>query len=119
MNQKEKLICCHDGSLAPMIAVMNDKQKWDIFGISEVYGMGLGEYKKKLFNYDFDDIVLLNSFQGISYLCLLKSNKWGLIEIRDNSTIECEWNIISNYCEENLDSLLKQKGIIREKFSEI
>lgn len=117
MKIKEKLISCHDGCLTPMIAIMNDKQKWEIFGVSEVFGMGRADYKKKLFEYDFDDIVILNSMYGVSYLCLLKINKWCLIEIKDNSTIECEWKILSYYCEEDLDLLLNQYGINKKEFS--
>ena len=39
----------------------------------------------------------LISFTGKSYVALLKTNKWGLLEIRDNGMVECEWKSACNF----------------------
>lgn len=90
-------IHCHDGSLAPMIANQNKNSTWDIFRISEVFGMGAADYKTKLFDFEISDLVILNSFSGISYVCLKKEQKWGLLEIKANETVECDWKMISDF----------------------
>jgi hypothetical protein len=86
----EKMICCHDGCLASMIAKQTKNRTWEIFGISEVFGMGSAEYKKRLFDFVFDDLVILNSMSGKAYVCLKKDTKWGLLEVTDNDTVKCD-----------------------------
>jgi hypothetical protein len=93
----EKRIHCHDGSLAAMIAKHNENSTWDIFGISEVFGMGSADYNTKLFDFVISDLIILNSFSGTAYVCLKKDKKWGLLEIKDNQTIECDWKVISEF----------------------
>lgn len=112
----EKRIYCHDGSLAPMIAKYNENGTWDIFGISEVFGMGSADYKTKLFDFVISDLILLNSFSGISYVCLKKDQKWGLLEIKDNQTIESDWKIISEFTYPTVDKMLSDFKINRLDF---
>jgi len=57
----EKLISCEDWSLAAMVALPNKSNKWDLFAISEIHGMGNADYNKKVFDFDFIEIVPLNS----------------------------------------------------------
>jgi len=102
----EKRIHCHDGSLAPIIAKQNEKGTWNIFRISEVLGMGSADYSTKLFDFEITDLILLNSYNGKAYVCIKKDQKWGLLEIKNNETIECEWKMISNYIYPSLEKML-------------
>ena len=112
----EKLIHCHDGCLVPMIAKQNGNATWEIFGISEVFGMGSGDYKKRLFDFSFSDLLILNSMNGKAYVCLKKDTKWGLFELNDNKTIECEWKMISNFTYNTYEELLLEFKINRLEF---
>ena len=112
----EKLIHCHDGCLAPMIAKQNENATWEIFGISKVFGMGSGDYKKRLFDFSFSDLLILNSFNGRAYVCLKKDTKWGLLELNDNKTIEGEWKMISNFTFNTCEELLLEFNINRLEF---
>lgn len=102
----EKNIFCHDASLAAMIAIHNKNGTWDIFRISEVFGMGSADYKTKVFDFEIADLVILNSFNGISYVCVKKDQNWGLLEIKTNDTIECEWKMISEFTYQSVDKIL-------------
>jgi hypothetical protein len=111
-----KLIHCHDGCLVPMIATQNGNGTWEIFGISEVFGMGSGDYKKRLFDFPISDLLILNSMNGKAYVCLKKDKKWGLLELNDNKTIECEWRIISDFSYNTSEELLLDFKINRLEF---
>lgn len=112
-----KNIHCHDGSLAAMIAKQNKNGTWDIFGISEVFGMGSADYNTKLFAFVISDLVILNSFSGISYVCIKKEQKWGLLEIKDNETVECDWKIISEFTYPTAEKMLSDFKINRLDFT--
>jgi hypothetical protein len=112
----EKNIHCHDGSLAPMIAKHNANGSWDIFGISEVFGMGSADYKTKLFDFVISDLMILNSTNGTSYVCLKKEQKWGLLEIKDNETNECNWKIISEFTYPTAEKMLSDFKINRLEY---
>jgi len=112
----EELIYCHDGSLTPIIAKTNSSGNWELYGISEVYGMGSAEYKRKLFDYDFSDIKILNSLDGLSFVCLYKNGKWGMLELKDNATAECEWKITSDFQHDDIDLMLSDLKINRFKY---
>jgi hypothetical protein len=112
----EKVIYCNDGSLAAMIARTNKSKKWDLFGISEIPGMGNADYNKKLFDIDFIEVITLNSFSGISYVCLNKSNKWGLLEVKDSETVHYEWNIFADFIYDDVDYMLNEMKIDRNEF---
>jgi len=112
----EKRIHCHDGSLAPMIAKQNEKGTWDIFRISEVLGMGAANYQTKLFDFEICDLVILNSTKGIAYVCIKKDQKWGLLEIKANDTIECEWKMISEFTYPSDEKMLSDLKIIKGDF---
>ena len=109
-------IYCHDGSLGPMKARQNRNGAWEIFGVSEVRGMGDADYENNLFETDFEELVLLNSFRGIAYVCMKKHGRWGLLEIRDNKTVECEWKIISDFQYSTVEELLDDFKINIELF---
>ena len=92
-----KNIYCQDASLAAMFAKQKKNGTWDIFRISEIFGMGSADYKAKVFDFEISDLVILNSTTGISYVCVKKDHNWGLLEIKANGTIECEWKMISEF----------------------
>jgi hypothetical protein len=112
----EKLIFCIDASISAMIALPNKSNKWDLFAISEVRGMGSADYNKKLFDFDFIEIIPLNSCSGISYVCLNKNNKWGLLELKGVGTVQCEWNLIADFDYDDMDIMLKERKINRETY---
>jgi len=102
------MIYCHDGSLAAMKAVKNKSKRWDLLGISEVMGMGNAKYEKKLFDFDFTEIEPMNSYDGISYVGLNKNKKWGLMEVKDNRTPQCEWKLIADFVYDEIDVMLSE-----------
>jgi len=112
----EKLFSCHDGCLAPVIAKRNVNNKWVLFNISEVQGMGMAEYNIKITDKEYDDLIALNSFSGISYIGTLINNKWGLIEIRDDQTPQCKWQVLSDTNYNSLDALLGEFKINKDEF---
>lgn len=107
----EKRIYCQDSSLAAMIAKHNKNGTWDIFRISQVFGMGSADYNIKLFDFELSDLVILNSFNGIAYVCVKKDQKWGLLEIKANGTIECEWKMLSEFTYPSVDKMLSEFNI--------
>jgi hypothetical protein len=112
----EKLIFCIDASISAMVALPNKSNKWELFAISEVHGMGKADYNKKVFDFDFNEVIPLNSDSGKSYVCLNKENKWGLLELKYNDTILCEWKLISDFVYDDMDSMLKERKIDRNEF---
>ena len=112
----EKLIHCIDASITAMIALSNKSNKWDIFAISKVHGMGKADYNNKVFDFDFIEVVPLNTSTGLSYLCLNKDNKWGLLELKYNDTIQCEWKLIAYFIYDDMDSMLKERKIDKSNF---
>lgn len=112
----EKKIYCHDGSLAAMVAKKNEKGTWEIFGLSEVFGMGSGDYQKKLFDFSFSDLILLNSMEGKAYVCLKKGTKWGLLELKDNQTHEGEWKLLADFTYLTADEMLLEHNINKLDF---
>lgn len=106
-NRGKKTCFCHDGSIFPLLAVRQNNWKWVLFGTSEIHGMGDAEYKKRIIDDEFEEIVPLNSFMGRSYVAIQKNDKWGLLEINDNGTPECEWKMVCDFKYRNLDDLLE------------
>ena len=113
----QKLIHCIDASITAMIALPNNSNKWDVFAISKIHGMGSADYNKKVFGFDFIDVVPLNSTLGKSYVCLNKDNKWGLLELNDNDTIQCKWELIADFIYDDMDSMLQGRKINKKKYS--
>ena len=113
----EKLIFCEDWSMSAMIALPNKSNKWDLFAISEIHGMGNADYKNKLFDFDFIEIVPLNSSIGLSYVCLNNDNKWGLLELNGVGKVQCEWKLITDFSYDDMDVMLKERKINKKKFS--
>ena len=112
----EKVFSCHDGCQAPVIGKRNDNKKWDLFTVSQVHGMGSAEYNEKLFDYDFDKLIPLNSTSGRSYIGLCRNRKWGLLVLKDNGTPQCEWQMLAEIEHDNFDRLLNDLGINRDDF---
>lgn len=107
----KKACHCHDGSLVPIWAIRNNCKKWELYGISVVHGQGDADHNNKIIPDEFDEVIALNSFSGKSYIVLRKDTKWGLIELKDNSTAQCEWKIISNFVHESYNDLLTDMQI--------
>jgi hypothetical protein len=110
-------IYCQDASLAAMFAKQKRNGNWDIFRISEVLGMGLADYKTKVFDFEIADLVILNSDSGISYVCVKKGQNWGLLEIKANGTIECEWKMISEFTFPSAEKMLSDFKIEQLDFN--
>jgi hypothetical protein len=68
--------------------------------------MGSADYKAKVFDFEISDLVILKSASGISYVCVKKDQNWGLLEIKANGTIECEWKMISEFTYISVDKML-------------
>lgn len=116
--ENEVLQCtCDDGCLSPVIAVKTNN-KWQLYGISKVFGMGFAEWEKKLFEVDYDQVIPLNSFSGLSYILVCKNNKYGLIQIKANNKAECEVTMIENMTYDNIDKLLQDKNINPQEYFE-
>jgi hypothetical protein len=113
----EKNIYCQDASLAAMFAKQKRNGNWDIFRISEIFGMGSADYKAKVFDFEISDLVILNSASGISYVCVKKGQNWGLLEIKANGTIECEWKMISEFTYPSVDKMLSDFKINQLDFN--
>lgn len=112
----KKLIHCHDGSLAAMIAKQNKNGTWDLYGISEVIGMGAADYNLKIFDFEIADVIILNSYSGTASVCIKKDQNWGLLEIKANDTIECEWKMISEFTYPTTEKMLSDFKINRSDF---
>ncbi len=113
----EKLIYCEDCSLSAMIAKTKKSGKWDLFAISEILGMGNADYDQKVFEFDFIDVVPLNSFSGKSYVCLNKNHKWGLLELKGVGKVQCEWKLTADFIYNDMDLMLKEMKIDKSKYS--
>ncbi|MBF0103074.1 MAG: hypothetical protein HQK77_19420 [Desulfobacterales bacterium] len=103
---QEKRCFCHDGCIVPFFIVKNNNRKYELHGISVVFGQGHADYRKIIDN-EFDEVVPLNSFSGKSYIVLRKNKKWGILELIDNSTPECELKTICDFMYENLHDMFE------------
>lgn len=112
----EKLFRFNDGCLAALIATQNNKNKWELYGVSIINGMGNAEYEYKLFEFDFVDIVGLNGYDGLSYICLNKEGRWGLLELTENNSVSGIRRLISDFEHHDMESMLKKHGINRENY---
>ena len=99
VNDYSILCSCHDGGLAPVVATLNQNEKWEIFGISKVLGMGMAEYDKKLLDSEFEQVEAYNSMSGKSYIALCKKGKWGLMELSFDSKLYpfCKWKLNEDF----------------------
>ena len=107
----EKLIYCNDLCLPAMVARTNKSKKWDLFVISEVRGIGYPKFDKKLFDFDFNEVVPLDSFNGKSYVCLNRNKRWGLLEVKDNQQAHSEWSIVVDFLYDDINSMLSEMKI--------
>lgn len=87
---------CHDGCMAPVVVVKNQNQKFQLYGCSEVFGMGAGKWEKLIIDDEFDEVIPNNSDSGISHISIRKDNVWGLIEIQENNTVACDCKLIAD-----------------------
>ena len=109
---------CHDGCLAALVGRKHRNGQWALYSKSKVMGMGRAEYENHIFDAYYDEVVGLNSFSGLSYIATKQHGKWGLIQIRDNGKIKCEWKVFAENEYDDLDEMLEKFGIKNEEFTE-
>ena len=109
---------CHDGCLAAVVGKKQRDDKWALYSMSEVMGIGMAEYEKHILGAYYDEIVGLNSYSGLSYIATDLRDKWGLIEIRNNGKVECEWKVIADNEYDDIDEMLSKFGVKREGYIE-
>ncbi len=112
----EKLVGFNDGCLAAMIGRVDGNGKWELMGISEVFGMGSAEYNRKVLDDEFDDLVAMSSFSGVAYVALKKGGRWGMVKVEDNGGLDGKWSLVERFEVNNLRALLERCGINREDF---
>lgn len=111
---------CTDRCMTPVVANEIHSDKWQLFGLSGGEGMGVGYYEKLLIADIFDEVIALNTMndKNGSYVAFRKENKWGIIKIIDNNTLECEIQIVQPlFNHETYDELIKSIGINPSNFS--
>ncbi len=109
---------CHDGCLAALVGRKHRNGQWALYSKSKVMGMGRAEYENHIFDAYYDEVVGLNSFSGLSYIATKQSDRWGLIQIRDNGKVECEWKLVADNIYDSLDDVLAEFGVNREGYIE-
>jgi len=118
-TQSRGYCSCHDGSLVPLIIKKNLNNNYDIFSLSDVLGMGMGEYNNKIFENDFSDYFILNNFSGVSYVCIRKQ-LWGLLKLEQDSKstnfFGVRWELVSDFTYSTVDELLNYYGIDKTNF---
>ena len=119
MNEKPyQNFHCHDGCLAAVVGWKLSNGKWALYSMSEVMGMGMAEYEHHILDAYYDEVVGLNSYSGLSYIVTKQKDRWGLIQIRDNGKVECEWKVIADNEYNDLDGMLAEFGVDREEYIE-
>lgn len=104
-NYHENQCACTDRCLVNMVINQDAKGKYELFTVSEVYGMGAADYNEKVLAEEFDDIVPFNTMTGISHVALLKNNRWRLIEITNDGTIKGKWIWINGLSFDSLEEV--------------
>ena len=109
---------CNDGCMAPVIAKEQSSKRWQLFGLSEVMGMGVGDWSMPLLPEPCDEVVALNRMDGhTSYVAFRQDALWSLLKIDDNGKLECEISLIEPLnSQSSLDNLLRIQGILKEDF---
>lgn len=109
---------CNDGFMAPVIAKEQSSKHWQLYGLSEVMGMGVGEWSKPLLPEPCDEVVALNRMDGhTSYVAFRQDAFWSLLKIDDNGKLECATRLIKPINSQPiLDDLLRIQGISKEDF---
>lgn len=104
--------------MAPVIAKEQSFKKWQLYGLSEVMGMGVGEWSKPLLPEPCDEVVALNRMDGhTSYVAFRQDAFWSLLKIEDNGKLECATRLIEPINSQPiLDDLLRIQGISKEDF---
>ena len=98
---KEKQFFCADANICAILAKCNSKNKWELWGLSEVLETGEAKYKSRLFSdEEYDDVEPINSTSGRTRIKVLKDGNWseiGLIEQKKaaNMPILPSWYIHS------------------------
>ena len=70
----------------------------------------------KIFAFEIADLIILNSYSGTAFVCIKKDQNWGLLEIKANDTIECEWKMISEFTYPTSEKMLSDFKINRGDF---
>jgi hypothetical protein len=68
----EKQIYCTDLSICAGIARRNVRGKWELWGLSEVLGMGNAEYNVRLSPEEYDEVYTTNTCTGIAIVEIIK-----------------------------------------------
>lgn len=74
-------IMISDASVPAMGYERNENGKFSLWCLTEVHGMGMGEMDQKYLNKDFDDILVLESWNLTSYVILKSKGGWGMIRV--------------------------------------
>lgn len=112
-----KIFHCTDGCLAPIIGKKKYNNKWCLYEISKVLGMGSAEYNNQVTCEEYDELVALNSLSGVSYIATRIDDNWGLIELKYNSqTHKYEWDMLAFNMYNDLDELLSNFDINKDEF---
>ena len=109
-------VYCSDASIAAICALNYKDATWRLFGVSEVIAMGWADYKIQLFDFVFSDLIAFNSFNKTAYVCLKKDLKWGLLELKDNGTIQCEWKLIADFTYTTAEEMLVDFKLDKSSF---
>ncbi len=71
---------------------------------------------RSIFDLEIADVIILNSYNGTAFVCIKKDQNWGLLEIKANDTIECEWKMISEFTYPTTEKMLSDFKINRGDF---
>ena len=116
---KSYVLChCTDRCIAPIIAEKCSAMGgWQLFGLSNVFGMGCGEWGNPILEHECDDVIALNRMDGKpSYVAYRVDTRWGLLQIKDNGKLECEYIIIEAPTETPLDVILASHLISKSEY---
>ena len=99
----DECIYISDACLSAMILHRNPNGTYCVKGLSEVHGMGMGDYNKKYLNMDFEKVVPFCSFDYTAYVALKRKGEWGLIRIDgDYNALD---GLVSEVCGPSFSSL--------------
>lgn len=104
---------CTDCCLAPIVVVKTNCEKFALYGISEIGGMGNAFWHNKITNENYDEILNYSSFGGVAHIAICKNNKWGLIEFFNNNEANFgfEWKLIAEikHTKDEIEAIVASK----------
>jgi hypothetical protein len=97
MSNIEKQIFCADPNICAIIAKCNSRNKWELWGLSDVLETGEAKYEVRLFpENEYDAVEAINTTSGHTHIKVIKDNNWSEVvfiehkKVPDKS-IEYEW----------------------------